>query len=157
MEEIMGKSKEKMPRELKNRCHKVIHAATAAAVAAGAIPIPMSDTIPITTAQVVMIVQLGKIFDVSLSESAAKSLIAGKLGQTAGRAIASNILKMLPGVGTIVGGVISASTAGAITEGIGWVVADDFYRMSQGKEPEDIVGVTDSLKDLFADARIYDK
>ena len=153
----MGKSKVKMPSDLKNKCHKVIHTATAAAVAAGAMPIPMSDAIPITTAQVLMIVQLGKIFGVSLSESSAKSLIAGKLGQTAGRTIATNIIKMIPGGGTIVGGIISASTAGVITEGIGWIVADDFYRMSQGQEPEDIVGVSERLKELFLDVRVHTK
>ncbi|MEQ9483449.1 hypothetical protein [Coleofasciculus sp. F4-SAH-05] len=34
---------------------------------------------------------------------------------TFGRAIAANLLKMIPGAGTIVGGAISASTAAALT------------------------------------------
>lgn len=52
----------------------VIHSATASA-AAGAIPIPMSDAIPITAAQIGMIIALGKEFDITLSDAAAKSIL----------------------------------------------------------------------------------
>ena len=154
----MGKSKAKMPKELEKQCHMVIHAAAAAAGAGGAVPIPMADTVPITAAQIAMIVKLGQIFDVALSESVAKSIIAGKIAQTAGRAIATNVIKMIPGAGTIIGGVVSASTAAVITEGMGWTVADDFYRMSLGKEPENFLENAEgleALKELFADAKVY--
>ena len=57
----MNKSKVRMPKELEKKCHIAIHTATTAAAAAGAIPIPMSDAIPITAAQIAMIISLGKI------------------------------------------------------------------------------------------------
>ena len=57
----MSKSKVHMPKELKKKCQVAIHSATAAAAAAGAIPIPMSDAIPITAAQIGMVVALGII------------------------------------------------------------------------------------------------
>ena len=72
----MSKSKVRMPKELEKKCHIAIHTATTAAAAAGAIPIPMSDAIPITAAQIAMIISLGKIFDVVLSQSAAKSIVS---------------------------------------------------------------------------------
>ena len=59
----MGKSKVHMPKELEKKCHIAIHSATTAAAAAGAIPIPMSDAIPITAAQVAMIISLGKVWN----------------------------------------------------------------------------------------------
>lgn len=153
----MSKSKVRMPKELKKKCQVAIRSATAASAAAGAIPIPMSDAIPITATQIGMIIAIGKAFDITLSESVAKSLIGVGVTQSAGRAIVSNILKALPGVGTVAGGVIGASTAAALTEALGWVIADDFYRMSQGEEPEDIVGNTDKLKDAFNGLKLKKK
>lgn len=153
----MSKSKVHMPKELKKKCQVAIHSATAASAAAGAIPIPMSDAIPITAAQIGMIIAIGKAFDITLSESVAKSLIGVGVTQSAGRAIVSNILKAVPGVGTVAGGMIGASTAAALTEALGWVIADDFYRMSQGEEPEDIVGNTDKLKDAFNGLKLKTK
>lgn len=149
----MSKSKVHMPKELKKRCQMVIHSATAASAAAGAIPIPMSDAIPITAAQIGMIIALGKEFDITLSDAAAKSILGVGVAQQAGRAVASNLLKAVPSVGTVVGGVIGASTAAALTEALGWVIADDFYRMSQGENPENIVETAGELKSAFEGLR----
>ena len=91
----------------------------------------------------------GKIFDITLSQAAAKSIVSVGLAQQAGRTVASSILKAIPGVGTIIGGVVGASTAAALTEALGWIVADDFYRMSQGKDPENIIENADGLKSAF--------
>jgi uncharacterized protein (DUF697 family) len=60
---------------------------------------------------------------------------------------------MIPGVGTIVGGIVGASTAAALTEALGWIIADDFYRISQGNEPENIVEAAGELKDAFSGLR----
>lgn len=89
----MSKSKVHMPKELEKKCHLAIHSATTAAAAAGAIPIPMSDAIPITAAQIAMIVQLGNVFGITLSQAAAKSIAGVALTQQAGRAVVSNLLK----------------------------------------------------------------
>ena len=153
----MSKSKVHMPKELKKRCQLVIHSATAASAAAGAIPIPMSDAIPITAAQIGMIIALGKEFDITLSDAAAKSILGVGVTQQAGRAVASNLLKAVPGVGTVVGGFIGASTAAALTEALGWVIADDFYSMSQGENPENIVETAGELKSAFEGLRFSNK
>ena len=149
----MSKSKVHMPKELEKKCHAAIHTATVASAAAGAIPIPMSDAIPITAAQIGMIIALGNAFDITLSEAAAKSIMGVTLTQQAGRTVASGIMKMIPGVGTLVGGVVGASTAAALTETLGWIIADDFYRMSQGKDPENIVETAGELKSAFENLR----
>ncbi len=141
----MAGPKTRMPADIKRKCAVAIHTATAASAAAGAIPIPMSDAIPITGAQIAMIVALGKVFGVSLSQAAAKSIMTVTVAQSAGRAIFSNVLKVIPGAGSVVG----ATTAAALTEGLGWLIADDFFRMSQGEEPENIVETTDSLRSAF--------
>lgn len=153
----MSKSKVHMPKEINKECHVVIHSATGASAIAGLIPIPMSDAIPITLAQIGMIIKLGKIFGIALSEAAAKSIAGVALTQQTGRSVVSNFLKSFPGAGTVLGGIISGSTAAALTEFLGWVVADDFYRMSQGEEPENIVEVASELKGSFQDVRVKNK
>ncbi|MEZ3478050.1 MAG: DUF697 domain-containing protein [Lachnospiraceae bacterium] len=153
----MGKSKVQMPKELEKKCKIAIHTATTAAAAAGAIPIPMSDAIPITAAQIGMIVSLGKIFGITLSQAAAKSIAGVALTQQAGRALVANLLKAIPGAGTILGSVISASTAVALTEALGWIVADDFFRLYNGEEPENIVETAGDLKGAFEGLGMHHK
>ncbi len=145
----MGKSKEHMPKELEKKCHVAIHSATVAAGAAGAIPLPMSDALPITAAQITMIISLGKIFGVSLSQSAAKSIAGVAVTQQAGRMIFSNVLKAIPGVNATIGSVVGAGTAVALTETMGWLVADDFFRMASGREPQDIIDAAAGLQGAF--------
>lgn len=128
----MAKTKVTMPDDLKSKCAAVIHTATTAAAAAGVIPIPMADTIPITGAQMTMIMGLAKVFDIPMTQAAAQSILGGTMASQAGRAIFSNIIKGIPGVGTVVGGVISAGTSVALTETLGWIVAEDFYKQSIG-------------------------
>ena len=113
----------------------------------------MSDAIPITAAQIAMIISLGKIFDVVLSQSAAKSIAGVTITQQAGRALYANILKTIP----VAGSVIGATTAAMITEALGWIVADDFYRMSQGEEPENIVETAGELRQVFDGLRVSEK
>ena len=142
----MGKSKVRMPEELKAKCHAAIHSASVAAGAAGAAPIPMADAVPIGAAQITMVVALGKIFGLSLSRAAAKSIVGVGITHQAGRTIFTNVLKAIPGAIATIGSVVGASTAVAMTETLGWLVADDFFRMANGQEPEDIVDAAADLK-----------
>ena len=82
----MAKPKVTMPDDLKSKCAAVIHTATTAAAAAGVIPIPMADTIPITGAQMTMIMGLAKVFDIPMTQAAAQSILGGTMASQAGRA-----------------------------------------------------------------------
>lgn len=150
----MSKSKVHMPKSLEKKCHAAIHSAATAAGAAGAIPLPMADAVPITAAQITMIVALGKVFGVSLSRSAAKSIAGVAVTQHAGRTIFSNILKAIPGANATIGSVVGASTAVALTEALGWLVADDFFRMANGEEPQDIVDAAADIQGSFSGLRM---
>ena len=88
-----------------------------------------------------------------MSEAAAKSIAGVALTQQAGRSVASGLLKMIPGVGTLIGGIISGSTAAALTEFLGWVVADDFSECHKVKIRKNIVEVASELKGSFQDVR----
>ena len=67
------------------KCNVAIHTASVASGAAGAIPIPVADALPITGAQVLMVIALGKVFDQKITESAAKGLIGAAASTFVGR------------------------------------------------------------------------
>lgn len=150
----MSKSKVDMPKELKVKCNVIIHAASATSGGSAAVPIPVADTIPITAAQVTMIVALGNVFGLTIKESVAKSIISCGLAQNVGRTISSTILKSIPGINITIAPIANAAIASVITELLGWMVANDFYKISIGEEPENItegvVNGIDNLSKLFS-------
>lgn len=85
----------------------------------GFTPIPFSDAALLVPNQIAMLAHITAIFGISIDKSMISSIIAsvgGTGGATfLGRYIVSNVLKMVPGVGTAVGGLISGSTASVIT------------------------------------------
>ena len=138
-----------MPKTLKKECHKIIHTAAAAAATATAITaIPVADTIAITAAQIAMVVSLGKVFGITISNSVAKSILGCKLAQEVGRNLSASILKAIPVVNVTIGPIVNSSIAFSLTEAMGWIVADDFYRISIDEEPENILNESDKIKDL---------
>ena len=110
----------------KEKCQAIIHTAAVASGAAGALPIPGSDAVAITAVQTTMIISLGKVFDVRLTESAAESMAITMLTQHAGKLVAGGLIKLIPGVGS----AINASVAFTITEVVGWEVAEDFAKQA---------------------------
>ncbi len=99
-------------------CKTIIHVASGAAGAAGAIPIPFSDALAIAPIQAGMIYKMNDAFGMDLDTSVGTSLITGLLSVTAvaqvGRTLVNGFL--IPVVGSVAGG----ATAAVITEGIGF-------------------------------------
>ena len=113
------------------KCHGIILTASAAAAAAGGgmAQLPGSDAIPITAAQITMIISLGAVFDIPVSKAAAKSILYGFVGAASGRLVSQMLVGWIPGLGN----AINATTAASITEGLGWKVADKFDREARQK------------------------
>ena len=111
------------------KCHAIIHGASAATgmVGAGLAQIPTSDTLVITPAQISMIIALGKVFNMNISNSTAKSILVG-IGTSHGGRIASQVLiGWFPGVGN----ALNAATAVTITEAVGWLAVAHFKDQQQ--------------------------
>ena len=115
----------KMSEHQKNMCNGIIHTASASAslAAAGLAQIPLSDTAVITPIQITMLISLSQVFDLRISEGAAKSLVASFTASYVGRAAAQMLVGWIPGFGN----VINSVTAAALTESIGWKAADHFF------------------------------
>lgn len=150
---MSAKSARKIPKDIRKKCHAIIHSAAATAGASGLIPLPVADTIPMSSAQVAMVIALGKVFDISISESTAKALASVAIAQNVGKATVSTVFKCIPGLGTVAGMAVASTTGAALTELMGWVVADYFYRVSQGEpvEKEDLLDALSTIQkhDVF--------
>lgn len=131
-------AKKSIPKALKRKCHAIIHSAAATAGASGLIPLPVADTIPMSSAQVAMVIALGRLFDISISESTAKALASVAIAQNVGKTTVATVFKCVPGIGTVAGMAVASTTGAALTELMGWVVADYFYRISQGEAVEEV-------------------
>jgi uncharacterized protein (DUF697 family) len=109
-------------------CHGIIHTASAAAAATGAglAQLPCSDNAVITPIQLTMTIALGRVFDLELTESAAKAAMVSVAGASIGRTLSQVLVGWIPGLGN----VINAATAAGITETMGWLLAEDFARQA---------------------------
>lgn len=100
-----------------------VGSATVAAAAAAATPIPFSDAALLIPTQIGMISTITVIFGLEINKSILTAFVSSVLGTSgatlAGKSLASSLLKLVPGVGTILGGAISATTAGLITTVLG--------------------------------------
>lgn len=107
----------------KNGAHKVVVGAAATAGGIGAVPIPFADAAALVPIQIGMIAGISKVFGLDLSQQFLGTLVAAMAGTTgatfAGRAIVAGLLKLIPGVGSVAGSAIAATTAAALTTMLG--------------------------------------
>lgn len=101
-----------------SRSNKIVATSATLAGATGATPIPFSDAIAIVPIQVGMLASVSITFGLKADEAFLKTLVASTItgagASLAGRAIVSNLLKLIPGAGSLIGGAISATTAAII-------------------------------------------
>ena len=137
---------------------KKVHIASAAAATVGASPIPYSDAPLIVAIQSKLIYALNSEFEVDEDSKRAVAMITDVLGATAVaqvcKAIVSNTLKFIPGVGTIIGGAISASTAAVLTLAVGHAYIQllvAYFDKETGKTilPEQTETALNMFKDIF--------
>lgn len=88
----------------------------------GFIPIPFSDASVLVPMQITLLAHITAIFGISLDKSSIISIIAavGGTGSATflGKSIVGNALKFIPGAGTVIGGVISGTTASIVTSAL---------------------------------------
>lgn len=112
----------------KAQCHTIIHSASASAgaVGAGLAQIPCSDSAVITPIQLAMTIALGKVFDIELSDSAARASLLSITSTAIGRTASQLLIGWIP----IAGNIINACTAASLTETLGWMLANDFAKQA---------------------------
>lgn len=140
----------------KKYAHSVVATAVAAAFGEGFAPIPFSDAAVLIPTQVAMIASITVVFGLDISKSVITGFVSSTIGSAGatvlGKTIVSNLIKLIPGVGTGVGGLISGITAGLLTTALGETYIKVMERVYKGEmKSEDIYSKEgkENMKRLF--------
>lgn len=87
---------------------------------AGLIPLPIADIAAVSAVQLDMVRQMSRLYGVDFNEMQGKTMITTLVGSSMAR-IGASAIKLLPGIGSIVGGVAMPVMSGASTYALGQV------------------------------------
>ncbi|MCR4922571.1 MAG: GTP-binding DUF697 domain-containing protein [Lachnospiraceae bacterium] len=109
--------------EKRKKAHAAVAAAVLAAAGEGAAPIPFTDSAMLIPTQLSMIASITVIFGFDVNKSILTAFLSSTLGSGGatilGKTIVSNLIKLIPGAGTVAGAAICAGTAGVLTAALG--------------------------------------
>lgn len=95
---------------------------------AGLIPILIADFMAVTAVQLEMIRRLSKLYEVDFRETEGKAAILALTSSGLARLSGRMLAKMIPVIGTIVGGVAVSALSGASTYAVGEVFKRHFNK-----------------------------
>ena len=139
----------------RQRSHMIVVTAATSAAGVGAAPIPFADAALIVPIQISMIAGITATYGMSYSDGFLTSLIASTVGGAAatlsGRAIVGGLFKLIPGAGSIVGGIINAATAATVTTSFGETYIAVLHHLFEkhGGEPPSPQEVLEEIKKRF--------
>ena len=107
------------------RAEKIVKEHVLWSLGAGLVPIPLVDIAAVTVVQLDMFKQLCKLYERDYSELEGKMLLSAMTGGTIAR-IGATIIKALPGIGTLLGGISMSIMAGASTYAVARVAVMHF-------------------------------
>lgn len=109
--------------------NQIIRRSVILSAGAGLIPLPFLDLTAALAIQMDMLGKLAKLYEADYSDAANESFITALVGSSAAK-IASSMVKLLPGFGTVFGGVSMSVMSGASTYAIGQVAIQQFEKGS---------------------------
>ena len=123
--------------EMFEKANNIVLGFTATTGATGAVPLPFADAPLLIGQQVAMMMAINGVFEFDIDRDALASLATAVIGvggaTVIGKTVVSNLLKFIPGVGTVAGGAISAGTAGIITLALGKAYIEVCKAIKMGK------------------------
>ncbi|MEM1318899.1 MAG: DUF697 domain-containing protein [Bacteroidota bacterium] len=93
---------------------------------AGLIPVLIADIFAVSALQLDMIRQLCKVYEVDFQETQGKAIVTSLTSSALARLGAGSIIKLIPGVGSLLGGLTVSIFAGASTYALGEVFKKHF-------------------------------
>ena len=127
---------------------KVIAAAAATAAGVAATPIPFAHAIALVPIEVGMLARISVAYGLSADKAFLSTLVSsiftGLLATVGGKAAVGGIFKLIPGLGSVIGGVIEAGVASTITVAFGTAYSTALYHLlkedpNREVTPEDVV------------------
>jgi uncharacterized protein (DUF697 family)/GTP-binding protein EngB required for normal cell division len=127
-----------------------IAATVAAAGASAASPIPFSAAAILVPLQLGMMGRIAQLYNIKFERAALLAIASTSAATSLGRSAVANLIKFVPGAGTVAGGVINAGVATTFTYAMGEAWLAVCQRANGGKLPM-VNGMVDSkaVRDLF--------
>jgi len=107
-----------------SEAQKVIAAAASSAGASAAVPVPFSDAVMLVPIQLGMMAKIAQLYKIKFDRAALMAIASTTAATQAGRATFTGLLKLVPGAGSVAGGLIGAGVASTYTYAMGqaWLV-----------------------------------
>jgi len=112
--------------ELSKSADKIVYNHIVWSMGAGLIPVPIADFVAVSAIQLDMIKQLCRLYGHNFKESEGKAYITSLSGSGLAKLGARALIKFIPGVGSIVGGIAVSVLSGASTYALGEVFKKHF-------------------------------
>jgi len=140
----------------RSKSQAIVASFVATSFAEGFAPIPFSDAALLIPTQIGMIAAITAVYGLNVDKSMITAIvtsIAGTSGATIlGKTIVANLIKLIPGAGTVVGGMISGATASVLTTALGGTYIVIMEMIAKGEITENDLKTekfTKFIKDVF--------
>lgn len=117
----------------------------------GLIPIPLADLAAVTVLQLNMLERLATLYGVDYSRQRGKTFVAALTGSSAAK-IGSSLLKIIPGIGSVAGGVAMSITSGASTYAVGQVAINHF-EVAESLDDIDVGKARQAYEEAFEEGK----
>lgn len=126
--------------ELNEKAENAVAVAVASTAVTGFVPIPFADAPLLIAQQVGLMASICAIYKIDIEKDGLKMLATAAIGAggaaVVGKTLATNLLKMIPGIGTAAGGVVSGGRAGVVTLAMGKAFIEVCKMVKVGKLSE---------------------
>ena len=116
---------------------KYIKQQCVAAFGVGFAPIPISDAPLLVANEMALIARILYLYDLGSVSDTIKSMglssILGSFLTSLGKSAVANLIKLIPGIGTVVGGLISGGVGSTITAAVGEATSMTAYGISRAR------------------------
>ena len=136
----------------KKKAHSIVIGAAAGAAAIGAVPIPFSDAALLVPEQIAMMAGITAVFGIPVDKATLTAILSATIGTGSatllGKTVVTNLLKLIPGAGSVVGGAISAATAAALTTALGEAYIVIMTMVAKGIVSPDFIKTQEGMKEI---------
>ena len=108
-----------------NEADRIVRRHVLWSMGAGLIPVPLFDIAAVTAVQIDMLKQLAALYEVDYSTESGKTFASALTSSTFAR-IGASLVKTVPGIGSLVGGVSMSALSGASTYAVGKLAINIF-------------------------------
>ena len=112
--------------EKQHKAKEIVRNHLGFAMGAALVPFPGADLLAVSAVQLNMLRQLAKLYQVSFMDVLGRNFISAVVGSSAAR-LGASLIKIIPGVGTVIGELSMPVLSGASTYALGNVVANHFH------------------------------